>query len=74
MEKTRIRTDIMNLTSAQWYLVHRISHACTINVTPKELIDLIGFGGGMFFSGKANEQEKQFIDDFYKIGRNEQDK
>lgn len=69
MEKEFIRTDVMNLTLKQWKKVHEIEKDGFIYITPKELIELIGFDGGMFFSGKANEIEKIFINSFYKIGR-----
>lgn len=69
MKKELIRTDIMNLTMKQWDKVKEIERAGFINVTPKELIALIGFDGGMFFTGKANEREKVFINSFYETGR-----
>lgn len=68
-QKELIRTDIMNLTLKQWEKVKEIEKAGFIEVTPKELIDLIGFDGGMFFSGKTNEREKKFVNSFYEIGR-----
>lgn len=64
MENELIRTDVMNLTLKQWEKVHEIEKVGFIEVTPKELIDLIGFDGGMFFSSKTNEREKKFIDSF----------
>lgn len=69
MGKELIRTEIMNLTMKQWDKVKEIEKAGFIDVTPKNLISLIGFDGGMFFIGKANEREKVFINSFYKIGR-----
>jgi hypothetical protein len=69
MKKELIRTDIMNLTTKQWDKVKEIEKVGFIEVTPKELIGLIGFDGGMFFSGKANEREKVFINSFYETGR-----
>jgi hypothetical protein len=69
MKKELIRTDIMNLTLKQWNKVKEIEKAGFIDITPKALIDLIGFDGGMFFSGKANEREKVFINSFYETGR-----
>jgi hypothetical protein len=70
MQKELIRTDIMDLTMAQWDKVRQIEKSGFIEVTPKELIDLIGFTGGMFFGLKANNREKQFIKSFYALGLN----
>jgi len=64
-----IRIDVMNLTLKQWEKVMKIEKTVFIDVTPKELIDLIGFDGGMFFSGKTNEREKIFVNSFYELGR-----
>jgi hypothetical protein len=69
MKKELIRTVVMNLTLKQWEKVHEIEKVGFIEVTPKELIELIGFGGGMFLSGKTNEREEKFINSFYEIGR-----
>ena len=69
MSKELIRTDIMNLTISQWNKIKEIEKVGFIEITPRELINLIGFDGGMFFSGKANEREKAFINSFYEIGR-----
>lgn len=70
MKKELIRTEIMNLTMKQWNIVKEIEKVGFIEVTPKQLIDLIGFNGGMFLTAKANEREKIFIDSFYEFGRN----
>ena len=69
MEKELIRTNILNLTLSQWDKVKEIETAGFINVTPIELIKLIGFNGGMFLTTKANKRETKFIDNFYKYGR-----
>jgi len=69
MKKELIRIDIMNLSLSQWEKIREIEDLGFIDVTPKELIDLIGFSGGMFFSGKANERELKFIEEFYTLGR-----
>lgn len=69
MKAELIRTEIMNLTSVQWQKVKEIEKVGFIEITVKALIDLIGFDGGMFFSGIANEREKKFIDEFYNYGR-----
>jgi len=69
MEKEIIRTEVMNLTLRQWEKVKEIEKVGFIDVTPEELIDLIGFDGGMFFNGKTNEREKKFVNSFYDIGR-----
>lgn len=58
----------MNLTMAQWKKIKEIEKSGFIEVTQKELIDLIGCSGGMFLSGKLNEREKIFVNSFYKIG------
>ena len=71
MEKYLIRTDIMNLNRDQWVKVQELETVGFIEMTVKEFHDIIGFSGGMFLTGKANESEKQFIDEFYIYGRNE---
>lgn len=69
MEKELIRTNIMNLTLKQWGKVKEIEQNGFIELTIKELYNLIGFDGGMFFSAKANEIETEFIKAFYEYGR-----
>lgn len=68
MKKKLIRTDVMNFTLKQWEKVHEIEKSGFIKVTPKELIDLIGFSGGMFFTAKANEREKGLSTLFMNLG------
>jgi hypothetical protein len=68
-EKTLIRIEVLNLTSNAWKKIDEITfNGYQINVTPKELIDLIGFDGGNFLSGKLNQEEKEFVDAYYKLG------
>ena len=69
MKKELIRTSVMNLTLKQWEKVKEIEKSGFIEVTPKELINLIGFSGGMFFGEKTNEREKAFVNSFYEHGR-----
>ena len=69
MEKELIRTEILNLSLSQWEKVKEIEKSGFIDVSPKELIDLVGFSGGMFFSGKTNERETKFINSFYSLVR-----
>jgi len=69
MTKELIRTDVLNLTLKQWEKVKEIEKVGFIEVTPRELINLIGFHGGMFLSAKANEREQKFINCFYELGR-----
>ena len=68
MEKYLIRTEIMNLTLTNWEKIHEAEKVGFIECTVKELIELIGFTG-VFFSGKVNERELRFIDEFYNYGR-----
>lgn len=66
MKKRFIRTSILNLTSFQWEKIREIETGDgIINVTPKEFIEIVGFDGGMFLSGKANKEELSFITEFY---------
>jgi hypothetical protein len=69
MTKELIRSDILNLTLEEWEKVNEIEKSGFIEVTPMELLDLIGFHGGIFFSSKANERETEFINSYYEIGR-----
>ena len=67
--KTKIRTEVLNLTLDTWQKIKQITVNGQIEVTPKELIDLIGFDGGQFLSGKLNDEERIFVDSYYKLGR-----
>jgi hypothetical protein len=67
--KELIRTKVLNLSLTQWEKVKRIEVNGYINITPHELINLIGFDGGMFLSAITNEREMLFIYNFYDIGR-----
>ena len=67
--KTKIRTEVLNITLDAWKKIKQITVNGQIEVTPKELIDLIGFDGGHFLSGKLNDEERIFVDNYYKIGR-----
>jgi hypothetical protein len=69
MKKELIRTEIMNLTGEQWEIIEGIKKCGLIEVSTSELYNLIGFTGGMFFGGKANEREFKFIKEFYNYGR-----
>ena len=60
----------MNLNLTQWDKIHEIEEAGFVNISVKELYNLIGFDGGMFFSGKANDREIKFITKFYAFGNN----
>jgi len=65
--KQKIRIEVLNISLDGWEKVKQISSDNIINVTPKELIDLIGFDGGQFLSGKLNEDERIFVDNYYKL-------
>ena len=68
--KTEIRLEVLNISATNWKAVETIcTNNVSINVTPTELMDLIGFSGGMFLSGKLNEQEQLFVQEYYKLGR-----
>ena len=67
--KTKIRTEVLNITVDAWEKIKQITVNGQIEVTPKELIDLIGFDGGQFLSGKLNDEEHIFVDSYYKLGR-----
>jgi len=67
--KQKIRIEVLNISLDGWEKVKQISSDNIINVTQKELIDLIGFDGGQFLSGKLNEDERIFVDNYYKLGR-----
>ena len=60
----------MNLSQGQWDKIKKLSKGeLSIDITPTEFIVLMGFDGGMFFSGKANDKESIFIEELYRIGR-----
>jgi hypothetical protein len=68
--KTKIRIEVLNMPLRGWHNLKRmIVDDYYIEVTPKGLIDLIGFDGGHFLSAKLNEQEQAFVNEYYKIGR-----
>ena len=69
MEKYLLRKDIMNLNLNQWTIIEDIEQKGTVEVTIKGFYDLLGFTGGMFLTGKANEHEAKFIAEFYDYGR-----
>ena len=67
--KTIIRTEVLNITLDAWKKIDQITfNGYQIEVTPKELIDLIGFDGGQFLSGKLNKEERLFVDAYYELG------
>lgn len=69
-QRTLVRLEVLYLSSDNWKKINEIAfNGYQINVTPKELIDLIGFDGGNFLSGKLNEEEKVFVDAYYELGR-----
>ena len=68
--KTKIRREVLNLTLKNWEKIDKITiNGYYIEVTPKELIDLIGISGGSFIGGKLNNEERLFVDEYYKLGR-----
>ena len=69
MENTTIRTKVLNLTLKQWSEIRVIEKDGAINVNPEQLINLIGFEGGMFLTGIFNEEERAFSNAFYELGR-----
>ena len=68
--KTKIRTSILNIPSIKWLMIKTMQIDGYIYVTPLELYNLLGCHGGMFLTGKANDLEMNFINDFYKLEKN----
>ncbi len=69
MTKTKIRLEVLNISLTAWKKVERIAfNGYEIEVTPKELMDLIGFDGGQFLSRKLNDSERAFVDEYYRYG------
>ncbi len=66
--KTKIRTEVLNLISADWKIIDKIKTNDHIEVTPQELIDLIDFYGGQFLTAKLNPEERVFADAYYDLG------
>lgn len=68
--KTYLRLEIFNLSIENWNKIEETSlDGFRIYMTPNELIDLIGFDGGQFLSGKLNYEERIFVDAYYELGR-----
>ena len=68
--KTKIRIEVLKISMDNWRKIDQITfNGYQIEVTPKELIDLIGFDDGQFLSGKLNDKERIFVDIYYKLGR-----
>lgn len=59
----------MKLNLDQWSIIEDIEQDGTVEVTIKGFYELLGFTGGMFLTGKANENEAKFIAEFYNYGR-----
>jgi hypothetical protein len=73
--KTKIRTEVLNISLDNWKKIDQITfNGYQIEVTPEELIGLIGFDGGQFLSGKLNDEERTFVDTYYELGRSLSDK
>jgi len=68
--KTKIRTSILNIPSIEWLMINTIKIDGCIYVTPLELYNLLGCHGGIFLTGKANDEEMNFINDFYNLKSN----
>lgn len=68
--KTKIRTEVLNISLDNWKKIDQITfNGYQIEVTPEELIGLIGFDGGQFLSGKLNDEERTFVNAYYELGR-----
>ena len=68
--KTLIRLEVLNISLENWNKINKITfNGFQINVTPSELINLIGFDSGQFISGKLNNEEKIFVDKYYKLSK-----
>ncbi len=68
--KTKIRTEVFNISLDNWKKIEAFAfNGYQIEVTPQELIDLIGFEGGSVLSGKLNDEERVFVDAYYELGR-----
>ena len=52
-----IRREIMNLTQEQWLKLGKDDFIGTLGEWSKKF----GVEGGMFFTAKANDEEKEFI-------------
>lgn len=68
--KTKIRTSILNIPSIKWLMIKTIQIDGCIYVTPLGLYNLLGCHGGMFLTGKANDEEMNFINNFYNLKSN----
>lgn len=68
--KTKLRLEIFNLTRDQWDKIKSLEiNGYQIECTPQELIDTIGLSGGSFIGTRVNEEERKFIDEYYRLGR-----
>lgn len=68
--KTKIRTSILNIPSIKWLMIKTMQIDGCIYVTLLELYNLLGCHGGMFLTGKANDEEMNFINNFYNLEAN----
>ncbi len=70
----KIRLEVMNLTAGQWQVVNTkavqtLQDKDILLTTIRDFYNEMGCTGGMFFSGKCNEEEKRFSKLFYEYGR-----
>ena len=70
MGKLELRIECLNIPHEAWLKVDALAAGNDfIEVTPQELIDLIGFGGGFFNSAKFNDTERFLVNAYYELGR-----
>jgi len=70
----KIRLEVMNLTTGQWQIlntkaVQTLQGKDTLLTTIRDFYNEMGCTGGMFLSGKCNEEEKRFSKLFYEYER-----
>lgn len=70
----KVRLEVMNLTAGQWQFINirafqTLSSGDILLTTIEDLYNEVGCTGGMFLSGKYNEEEKRFSKLFYEYGR-----
>ena len=69
--KTEIRLEVFNLSLDDWKIIKALcENGYSIFITAKELADAIGISGGNFLTGKLNENERKFVDEYYSLNLN----
>lgn len=67
--KVRMNINRLNINQAQWCKIENLVIDNYIEVTPQELIDLIGCYDRTFTLEILTKEEKIFVDEYYSLGK-----